>query len=80
MPRKNGHNLIVPKCEPMDRPDLGVLCTVRPECAGCAYPRHGFICHFSDGSCLKTRFDEIMPHHPPEPSNLIMKHSAPIPT
>lgn len=61
MPRKNGHNLIIPPREPMDRPDFSVLCDVRVECAGCPYPRHGFICHFSDGSCLKTRFDEIVP-------------------
>ena len=27
---------------------------VKPECPGCTYPRHGFICHNRDGSCLRT--------------------------
>lgn len=30
-----------------------VRCTTRPECAGCSYPAHGFICHFSGGNCLR---------------------------
>lgn len=23
------------------------------ECVGCAIPAHGFVCHFSDGKCLR---------------------------
>lgn len=65
MTRKNRHPLIVPKRDPVDRPDLAVRCDVRPECDGCPFPRHGFFCHFSDGSCMKTRFDEIMSPNAP---------------
>lgn len=61
MPKKNGHNIIVPKRERQAPPDFTVQCDTKPECAGCPYPRHGFICHFSDGGCLKTSMAEIMP-------------------
>ena len=32
----------------------------KPECDGCAFPRHGFFCHFRDGSCLKTELRRFM--------------------
>lgn len=79
MPRKNGHNLIVPMREPLARPDFAVRCTERPECAGCPYPRHGFACNFSDGSCLKTRFNEIMPPHTPATSPPMFPPASPTP-
>lgn len=33
-------------------------CSIKPECAGCQYPRHGFICWSTDGTCLKTTFSK----------------------
>lgn len=30
-----------------------VKCGARPECEGCTYPAHGFVCQFADGSCLR---------------------------
>ena len=29
-------------------------------CSGCHFPRHGFFCHFCDGSCLKTELRRFM--------------------
>jgi hypothetical protein len=26
---------------------------------GCPYPSHGFVCHFSDGTCMKTEADRL---------------------
>ena len=54
MTRKNGQRLIVPPCAPLAPPDFEVQCDVKPECAGCPYPAHGFICWFADGACLKN--------------------------
>lgn len=31
-----------------------VFCSLKFECEGCPYPTHGFICDFSDGSCMRT--------------------------
>lgn len=33
-----------------------VACGVRPECDGCRIATHGFLCHFSDGRCLRYGF------------------------
>ena len=30
-------------------------CSIKPECDGCNMSAHGFICHFSDGTCLRTQ-------------------------
>ena len=30
-----------------------------PECDGCPYPRHGFLCWGADGTCLRTRMNKI---------------------
>lgn len=36
-------------------------CGFKPECAGCPFPSHGFICYSErDGSCMKTDVDRIM--------------------
>jgi hypothetical protein len=40
-----------PEAEYVDEPEIY---GEKPECLGCPYPRHGFICHFRDGTCLKT--------------------------
>ena len=37
-----------------EKPDYGV----KPECASCPYPNHGFVCHRADSSCLKTDMDK----------------------
>ena len=31
---------------------------IKPECEGCKIGAHGFMCHFADGSCLKTIHEE----------------------
>ena len=30
------------------------VCRRKPECKGCPFPKHGFICWFSDGSCVQS--------------------------
>ena len=35
------------------------VCTHSKRCQGCPYPRHGFICWRSDGTCLKTHMEKI---------------------
>lgn len=37
-------------------PPEPVRCFVKPECAGCPLPGHGFICWSEDGSCLLDRY------------------------
>ena len=41
--------------EPLPEP----VCSHSPECNGCPYPRHGFLCWGADGTCLRTRMNEI---------------------
>ena len=35
------------------------VCSHSQEYNGCPYPRHGFLCWSTDGTCLRTRMDEI---------------------
>lgn len=79
MTRKSVYLKSPHRCDPVDGPDLDVVCDIRPECAGCPYPRHGFICHFSDGSCMKSRFDEIMPPYPPDSGKAPVPAAAAVP-
>lgn len=53
MSRKNGHFIHVPAREPARPQYEQPQCTIKPECAGCPYPQHGFICWSADGSCLR---------------------------
>lgn len=58
--RRNGVPFYSPKREPLGYTDNRVTCTERGElCAGCPYPKHGFICWFQDGGCLKTEMRKI---------------------
>ena len=41
--------------EPLPAP----VCNRSPECNGCPYPRHGFLCWGADGTCLRTRMNKI---------------------
>ena len=41
--------------EPLPAP----VCSHSPECDGCLYPRHGFLCWGADGTCLRTRMNKI---------------------
>ena len=60
MIRKNGSPIYVPKREPLGYYDTRVVCTERGVlCEDCPYPKHGFICWFSDGTCLKTEMARI---------------------
>lgn len=60
MHRKNGTPIIVPHREPQGVIDNRVYCTERGAlCLGCPYPRHGFVCWFSDGTCLKTEYNRL---------------------
>lgn len=55
MNRKNGRPLIVPKRTPPTYTDTRVICNERGAyCTGCPFPAHGFVCWFSDGSCLRS--------------------------
>ncbi len=35
------------------------VCRRSPECKDCPYPRHGFLCWGADGTCLRSRMNEI---------------------
>ncbi|MDL2324522.1 hypothetical protein LJC61_05160 [Ruminococcaceae bacterium OttesenSCG-928-A16] len=57
--KKNRQRLVVPVTEPRrpeDYEDEKIHCTMKPECEGCRYAAHGFLCHAKDGLCLKTRY------------------------
>ena len=41
-------------------PEPKPVCTHSPNCRDCPYPRHGFLCWGSDGSCLRSRMNEII--------------------
>ena len=45
--------------EPMPRPMGPPVCSARPECEGCPYPAHGFICRSKDGTCMKTYMEKL---------------------
>jgi hypothetical protein len=41
--------------------DNRARCGFKPECEGCQFPAHGFMCYGAkDGSCLKTDYDAIL--------------------
>ena len=44
---------------PLPRPMGPPVCTDRPECEGCPYPAHGFICRSKDGTCMKTNMEKL---------------------
>ena len=48
----------VPEYHP--EPEPNPICTHSPDCQGCPYPRHGFLCWGSDGSCLRSKMNEII--------------------
>ena len=35
------------------------VCSHSQEYNGCPYPRHGFLCWSTDGTCLRTRMNKI---------------------
>ena len=41
--------------EPLPAP----VCSHSPDCKDCPYPRHGFLCWGADGTCLRSRMNEI---------------------
>lgn len=43
---------------PRDPPEIHG-CTLFERCDGCPYPRHGFLCWGADGTCLRSRMNEI---------------------
>lgn len=66
MDGKNGNPLYAPKREPLEYKDDRVYCSERGAlCDGCPYPDHGFICRFSDNTCLKTEMNRIVRKEPP---------------
>ena len=48
----------VPEYHP--EPEPNPICTRSPDCLGCPYPPHGFLCWGSDGSCLRSKMNEII--------------------
>jgi len=59
--RKNGWPLSVPPREPLEYCSGQVRCDERGGlCVGCPYPKHGFICWFHDGTCLKSEMNRIL--------------------
>lgn len=66
MNKKNGKPLYTPKREPLEYNQDRVYCTERGElCKGCPYPKHGFLCWFRDGTCLKTEMNRLHRKEPP---------------
>ena len=45
--------------EPLPRPMGPPVCSDRPECEGCSYPAHGFICRSKDGACMKINMEKL---------------------
>ena len=35
------------------------ICSRSPDCKDCPYPHHGFLCWGADGTCLRSRMNEI---------------------
>ena len=44
---------------PLPRPMGPPVCKDRPECEGCPYPAHGFICRSKDGTCMKVNMEKL---------------------
>ena len=36
-----------------------VFCNEHERCQGCPYPRHGIVCWYRGGGCLRTDMEEI---------------------
>lgn len=59
--KKNKRPLYVPNREPEGCHGGHVYCAERGDlCLGCPYPKRGFICWFTDGTCLKTEMNRIL--------------------
>ena len=43
---------------PRDPPEIHG-CTLFERCKDCPYPRHGFLCWGADGTCLRSRMNEL---------------------
>ena len=56
MNKRNGKPFHSPPREPERPTNEPVQNNIKPECKGCPFPRHGFICWSSDGSCMRTRY------------------------
>ena len=35
------------------------VCTASPQCEGCPFPGHGFLCQGRDGECMRTRLMKL---------------------
>lgn len=56
---RNRRRMIAPVLEhrrPEDYEAEKMQCTIKPECKGCSYAAHGFLCHTKDGRCLRTGY------------------------
>lgn len=58
MHRKNGRPMYSPRREAERRQPERVQCARGPECDGCPFPGHGFICWSADGSCLRSNYKQ----------------------
>ncbi len=56
MNKKNGKAFYSPPREPARSRNEPVRCNIKPECQGCPFPGHGFICWSADGSCMRSRY------------------------
>ena len=59
MSKKNGHPIYSPRREAEKPPPEKIRCNIKPECEGCPFPSHGFICWSTDGSCLRSNMKKI---------------------
>lgn len=54
MSKKNERRIYFPRREAEDPQPEKIRCNIKPECEGCPFPSHGFICWSADGSCLRS--------------------------
>lgn len=47
----------IPPSQMLDVPDIPTV-SIGRRCHACQIPRHGFLCSFSDGTCLKYNTPE----------------------
>ena len=59
MGKRNGRLVYASRREEKRPQTEKMYCTMKPDCAGCPFPSHGFVCWSTDGSCLRTYMKKL---------------------
>lgn len=59
MDKRNGRPVYASRRETGRPHTEKVYCTMKPGCAGCPFPSHGFVCWSTEGSCLRTHMKKL---------------------